>query len=264
MVKMTRILALCIASFLCFSAQPSLADVRCVQEFLSGTAFDPGPVDGLWGRKTRTAIEDFLDQAGLKIPGGVTKGTADEVCELMTGEEGAILLASAKWRKFGIDINERELADFTGRKYFDFSNVNIAKDANFNCFFNMARQDLEDGRIKQTVAGTMQIIAGRIKFLQHKWYAGEGLADETYLENEATFVIDQKGRIYGIMPFFYLFHGKGDIVQRPTQVTLSGKHKTILDFPLGITSFRPDREYDGLFQISYCFTPEETPETLFK
>ena len=37
------------------------ASVKCIQNFLSKTVFDPGPVDGAWGGRTATALSDFAE-----------------------------------------------------------------------------------------------------------------------------------------------------------------------------------------------------------
>ena len=49
-----------------FSPINATADVLCVQEFLSKTIFNPGVVDGQWGKKTETAVKDYLNYIGQK------------------------------------------------------------------------------------------------------------------------------------------------------------------------------------------------------
>ena len=43
--------------------------VREVQELLTGLGFDPGPVDGLMGRRTSSAIEGFQQSINLPVDG---------------------------------------------------------------------------------------------------------------------------------------------------------------------------------------------------
>jgi peptidoglycan hydrolase-like protein with peptidoglycan-binding domain len=47
-------------------------EVRAVQHELSRLGFDPGPADGLVGRRTRAAIMAFQDAAKLQRSGAVT------------------------------------------------------------------------------------------------------------------------------------------------------------------------------------------------
>jgi len=45
--------------------------VRVVQERLAERGFDPGPVDGIWGRKTTAALRQFQRSQGYLKPDGV-------------------------------------------------------------------------------------------------------------------------------------------------------------------------------------------------
>lgn len=44
-------------------------DVRSIQEALRAAGFDPGLIDGIAGRRTKKAIEDFQRTKGLKVDG---------------------------------------------------------------------------------------------------------------------------------------------------------------------------------------------------
>lgn len=44
-------------------------DVRSIQEALAKAGFDPGQLDGMAGRRTKTAIEDFQRANGLRVDG---------------------------------------------------------------------------------------------------------------------------------------------------------------------------------------------------
>jgi hypothetical protein len=48
-------------------SSPSL--VRDTQQALAALGYDPGPVDGLMGRRTRIAIEQFQREAGIAMTG---------------------------------------------------------------------------------------------------------------------------------------------------------------------------------------------------
>lgn len=46
-----------------------VALVRAVQEHLAGLGYEPGPADGIMGSKTRWAIRDYQEHAGLRVDG---------------------------------------------------------------------------------------------------------------------------------------------------------------------------------------------------
>jgi|TARA_R100000687_G_scaffold28164_2_gene23828 hypothetical protein len=48
--------------------------VRLVQDRLRGRGFDPGPVDGLFGRKTAKAVKEFQGSQGFLKVNGVVNG----------------------------------------------------------------------------------------------------------------------------------------------------------------------------------------------
>ena len=114
----------------------------------------------------------------------------------------------------------------------------------------MGRRDLEDGRNKETVSGRLDIVGGRINFLDHRWGVG-GLADNTYLENDAVFVIDKTGQVHGEMLFFHLVTDRGDTAKRPAAVNLPEGYEASRFFPGGTTEFDITRSYSGFFQISF-------------
>ena len=86
--------ALVVAAAVVFSASDARADVACVQGFLAETAFDPGPVDGLWGRKTATALENAFGQLDRGIEGGLGRDNTDAVCALFSGPERTQIAAN--------------------------------------------------------------------------------------------------------------------------------------------------------------------------
>jgi uncharacterized protein (TIGR02594 family) len=45
--------------------------VRRIQQVLKGKGFDPGEIDGIWGRKTIDAVKRFQTQQGLEVDGVV-------------------------------------------------------------------------------------------------------------------------------------------------------------------------------------------------
>lgn len=61
------------AIFLQIGVSVALADstTRMVQEALVEKGFDPGPVDGMWGSRTKAAVMKFQESAGLTANGQI-------------------------------------------------------------------------------------------------------------------------------------------------------------------------------------------------
>ena len=51
------------------------ASVREIQQALKDKGFDPGGIDGVWGRKTIAAVKQFQAQQGLSVDGMVGPNT---------------------------------------------------------------------------------------------------------------------------------------------------------------------------------------------
>ena len=76
------------ALFLQVGVSTSFADsmTRMVQEALTEKGFDPGPVDGIWGSKTKSAVMQFQESAGLTANGqidGPTKSSLRLVLRIL-------------------------------------------------------------------------------------------------------------------------------------------------------------------------------------
>jgi len=52
---------------------------RKVQEALKAKNYDPGPIDGRMGPKTRGALKDFQHASGLKMTGQLDRQTAEKL-----------------------------------------------------------------------------------------------------------------------------------------------------------------------------------------
>ena len=59
--------------------QLSRADIRRAQELLAQLGFDPGPIDGLIGPRTREAVQGFEEARGLPASGDVTPALIDRL-----------------------------------------------------------------------------------------------------------------------------------------------------------------------------------------
>lgn len=55
----------------------SRADISRIQELLAEAGFDPGPIDGIVGPRTRAAVEGFEAAQNLPVTGSVTPGLLD-------------------------------------------------------------------------------------------------------------------------------------------------------------------------------------------
>ncbi len=55
------------------------ADLRAIQEELKALGFDPGPVDGIYGSRTRAAVRAFQSEHGLPMDGIVTPLTLEQL-----------------------------------------------------------------------------------------------------------------------------------------------------------------------------------------
>jgi peptidoglycan hydrolase-like protein with peptidoglycan-binding domain len=72
-VSVFAISAVFFALFLQVGISTSSADsmTKMVQEALTEKGFDPGPVDGVWGSRTKSALMQFQESAGLTANGEV-------------------------------------------------------------------------------------------------------------------------------------------------------------------------------------------------
>jgi peptidoglycan hydrolase-like protein with peptidoglycan-binding domain len=93
-VSMFAIGALFFTLLLQVGVSTSFADTttRMVQEALVEKGFDPGPVDGIWGAKTKSAVMQFQESAGLEANGQIDGPTKSG---LLSGEISAKPAASA-------------------------------------------------------------------------------------------------------------------------------------------------------------------------
>ena len=64
----------------------------CIQKFLSKTVFNPGPADGLWGKKTKNAINELFSQAEKFNLEKIKKDDAQKICKILESEQNHQLL----------------------------------------------------------------------------------------------------------------------------------------------------------------------------
>lgn len=73
-------------------------DVLALQRALAAQGFDPGLLDGIWGRATRDAVVDYQRSYGLATDGIVTKALENQIISGVTsaGSKGMVWLAEAR------------------------------------------------------------------------------------------------------------------------------------------------------------------------
>ena len=74
---MRRLTAIAAAALICTSLPALAQDTAAVQSALTILGYDPGPIDGQWGGKTRTALQEFHTGRGDKFGGRL--GRTDHV-----------------------------------------------------------------------------------------------------------------------------------------------------------------------------------------
>lgn len=231
---------------------PAQASVLCVQEFLLQTAFDPGPADGAWGRRTATALEEFFAQAGEGVEGGLGKENAGAICEVFSGPRNGELLEMGAYRVYPVSVDLDQISAASARTSFDFSKFDIATNASFHCRFVMTRRIKSSGAIdsRPLVDGEVSIVNGRLEFGDHKWYVN-GQSDETYLTGEANLRLTRSGQIVGMTPYFHMFWGLGQVGEVPFYVTFSRAFTPEGEFPNGLNEFDVEGPMeDGRFKLT--------------
>jgi peptidoglycan hydrolase-like protein with peptidoglycan-binding domain len=74
--------------------------VRRAQETLAEKGFDPGPVDGIWGSKTKSGVMKFQESAGLLASGQLDEQTKNRLFASSGGS------APAATHSSGSGVNE--------------------------------------------------------------------------------------------------------------------------------------------------------------
>ncbi len=113
----------------------SANDVRCAQAYLDFKGFDPGPIDGSFGRRTAAAASHYMEATGTDV-GELTKPTADVWCSRARDDKAfAGLLdfsygTAGLWRRGATsnrDYNQVLVGDSVGK--FQASDRNIRNKA---------------------------------------------------------------------------------------------------------------------------------------
>ena len=207
-------LSILIFSFICF-ASLTHADTNtlCIQKFLSKTVFNPGPADGLWGNKTKKAINQLFSQADEFNVKKIEKDDAEKICKILESEQNLQLLEIGQFKRYPIDITEVISEEFLKTK-FDFSKIKINEAANYFCSFTILHHEGFE-----RAAGKLQIKNGVIKFKDNKWFVGlASKGSEIYLKEEANLRVSNVG-IHGKIPYLS-YVGKGEVAKPVQYVSL--------------------------------------------
>lgn len=68
-----------LGSFVTTSAATYDETIQQAQKKLKELGYDPGPIDGLWGRKTETAVKKFQQEHSLSVTGKFDKETQEKL-----------------------------------------------------------------------------------------------------------------------------------------------------------------------------------------
>ena len=210
-------LILCVATIINYVAPTkAIANVRCIQSFLSDTVFDPGPVDGAWGKKTAAALQDYASYHELIFTTKIDRKNAMTLCSELKAFQ--LPLDAPLVRRFDVNIVLKDLEEFTGRKHLDLSNINVMTMLNQNeCLFSISRQQIESKKIEELATGQFSVESGLIKFGKNSWKTG-GLADSSYLQEQGVLAFSDDYLLNGSIPYFHMFVSPGEIAQRPMQI----------------------------------------------
>ena len=190
----------------------------CIQKFLSKTVFNPGPADGLWGKKTKNAINELFSQADKFNLKKIKKDDAQKICKILESEQNHQLLEIGQFKRYPIDITEIISEEFSKTK-FDFSNIKINNAANYFCSFTILHH-----KGFERAAGKLQIKNGAIKFKDNEWFVGlASKGSESYLKKEANLRVSDTG-IHGKIPYLS-YVGKGEVA-KPVQYVSLGNNYT--------------------------------------
>jgi peptidoglycan hydrolase-like protein with peptidoglycan-binding domain len=63
------------------------SQVRMVQQKLESLGFDPGPIDGKWGPRTRLALKDFQRVKELEVTGRLNANTKEALLSIQKWKE---------------------------------------------------------------------------------------------------------------------------------------------------------------------------------
>ena len=192
-------------------------NILCIQKFLAKTVFNPGAPDGVWGKKTETAINQLISQANNFKPQNIKKSDAEDVCKTLKGNQASKLLEIGQFKRFPVEI-VADIGEIKSLTDFDFSKIIISKNVNYNCNFVI----LHSKGFKQA-SGKVIINNGKLVFKANGWRIGiASKGSERFLTEEANLRLTQNG-LRGIMPHLS-YVGEGELEKPVQYITLGGNY----------------------------------------
>jgi len=247
--KSVLLLVALLSTFQIIWVQRLYGNITCIQEVLSNTVFNPGPIDGAWGKKTETAVKDYFNYMGIKVNFPITKQNSQNICSEIQSHDTK--KPNLSYRKFHIEINKSDLENFLGRKLFDFEKYDLALNvSDQDCSFRIFRKVHHDGRQEMLASGTLDIYKGNIVFRKNYWETG-GIADSSYLEEQASIALLKDKSLVGAMPYFPFFVDPGEIAEPPITIEFDKVKKGGNDF-VHTFKFDVDDWASGIISISGC------------
>lgn len=240
------------------AAEPALASdrwVSCIQEELVTLGFNPGPIDGLWGRRTADALDATAEKFGRLDQFDATQ--REEACNFL--RELNSDRPSGNITEFSLDLSGLQSVP---ESRFDFSNIALDETPSGRCEFEIYRHRLEDpGDDELMSAGIMAINSGNVQIIENEWFTG-GLADETFLRDLSELKLDKNGHLHGSMPYFHMFIGPNDLAAPPETITLGDRTNLKKnDSPSGQHWFHQNTWADGYIDLSCTKVGTELPKS---
>ena len=78
--------------------------VRRAQDSLTEKGFDPGPVDGVWGAKTKSGVMKFQESEGLSATGQLDEPTKNRLFSFMSESASAPVTHAPVQTSSGISV----------------------------------------------------------------------------------------------------------------------------------------------------------------
>lgn len=163
--------------------------VKDAQGLLADLGYDPGPVDGIMGRKTRIAVEAFQGYARLSVTGEVSEGLVNRLREVEAAQAHAAAPTPSTPRKAtvpaGIDFGRYHAFVIGNNKYRSLPNLKTAvNDANATAdllkdHYGFTVTLLTDAT-RADILGTLAKLRGQLADRDNLliYYAGHGWLDE--------------------------------------------------------------------------------------
>ena len=229
-------------------------NILCIQKFLTKTVFNPGPLDGAWGKKTETAINQLMSQTNNFESQNIKKSDAKNICKILSGNQGPKLYEIGQFKRFPIVITE-DIGEIKSLSDFDFTNITISSNVTYKrCNFDIKQTKKGFTRAK----GIVGINNGTLVFKDHVWNAGLASSGREHLLTEEVNLKLTRTGVHGILPHLS-YVGEGE-VDKPVQYITLGKNYIKATEPsslekglLGSNNYTDNYGTTYTFKLSFCY-----------